>query len=163
MKCCCKPQNHCLHPFVSTSAVQSDWQPPLHFHGCLSPFSISVWEFLCESRTLAVAQVLDFDALLLLTGRLLHLARVVVGATVWGTHRVEADVGTVDVADAPKGPETVKTSHFQLFNASAHCIYWAAQCKREHLHVCLAETHTLDAIRIKITIRGTIRRQVRAE
>lgn len=51
--------------------------------------------------TLAVAQVLDLDALLLLTGRLLHLAGVVIGATVRGAHRVEADVGAVDVANAP--------------------------------------------------------------
>lgn len=51
--------------------------------------------------TLAVAQVLDLDAFLLLTGRLLHLAGVVIGTTVRGTHRVEADVGAVDVANTP--------------------------------------------------------------
>lgn len=57
--------------------------------------------FVCAGLTLAVAQVLDLDALLLLTGRLLHLAGVVIGTTVGGTHRVEADVGTVDVANTP--------------------------------------------------------------
>ena len=51
--------------------------------------------------TLAVAQVLDLDAFLLLTGRLLHLAGVVIGTSVRGTHRVEADVGAVDVANTP--------------------------------------------------------------
>lgn len=51
--------------------------------------------------TLAVAQVLDLDALLLLTRRLLHLAGVVVGAAVGGAHWVEADVRTVDVAHTP--------------------------------------------------------------
>lgn len=57
--------------------------------------------------TLAVAQVLDLDAFLLLTGRFLHLAGVVIGTTVWGTHWVEADVGTVDVADTPTEQEIV--------------------------------------------------------
>lgn len=48
-----------------------------------------------------MAQVLDLDALLLLTRRLLHLAGVVVGAAVGGAHWVEADVRAVDVAHAP--------------------------------------------------------------
>lgn len=53
------------------------------------------------SLTLAVAQVLDLDAFLLLTGCLLHLAGVVIGTAIRGTHWIEADVGTVDVAHAP--------------------------------------------------------------
>lgn len=51
--------------------------------------------------TLAVTQVLDLDALLFLTGRFLHLAGVVIGTAVRGAHRVEADVGAVDVANTP--------------------------------------------------------------
>lgn len=51
--------------------------------------------------TLAVAQVLDLDPLLLLTRCLLHLAGVVVGAAVGGAHGVEADVRAVDVAHTP--------------------------------------------------------------
>lgn len=58
-----------------------------------------------ERLTLAVAQVFDLDALLLLTGCLLHLAGVVVGAAVGGAHRVEAYVGTVDVANTPEVEE----------------------------------------------------------
>lgn len=58
-----------------------------------------------QCLTLAAAQVLDLDALLLLTGRLLHLAGVVVGMAVRGAHRVEADVAAVDVANAPKGED----------------------------------------------------------
>lgn len=73
--------------------------------------------FVCDGRTLAAAQVLDFDALLLLTGRLLHLAGVVVGAAVGGTHRVEAYVRAVDVADAPgESKKTMLTApHALLF------------------------------------------------
>lgn len=58
-----------------------------------------------ESLTLAAAQVLDLDAFLFLTGRLLHLAGVVVRMAIWGAHRVEADVGTVNVANTPKEQE----------------------------------------------------------
>lgn len=50
---------------------------------------------------MAVTQVLDLNALLFLTGRFLHLARVVIGTAVGGAHRVEADVGAVDVANTP--------------------------------------------------------------
>lgn len=64
-----------------------------------------------------MAQVLDLDALLLLTGCLLHLAGVVIGTTIWGAHWVEADVGTVDVADTPneqnKYPCYSKPSDYQ--------------------------------------------------
>lgn len=65
--------------------------------------SVFLWVCVCvfEGLTLAVAQVLDLDAFLLLTGRLLYLAGVVIGTAVWGAHRVEADVGTVDVANTP--------------------------------------------------------------
>lgn len=64
-----------------------------------------------------MAQVLDLDALLLLTGCLLHLAGVVIGTTIWGAYWVEADVGTVDVADTPneqnKYPCYSKPSDYQ--------------------------------------------------
>lgn len=62
---------------------------------------VSSFFFFFLALTLAVAQVLDLDTFLLLTGLLLHLAGVVIGTTIRGTHRVEADVGTVNVADAP--------------------------------------------------------------
>lgn len=58
--------------------------------------------------TLAVTQVLDLNALLFLTGRFLHLAGVVIGTAVRGAHRVEADVGAVDVANTPAEREMAR-------------------------------------------------------
>lgn len=52
--------------------------------------------------TVAVAQVCDLDPLLSLTRGLLYLTGVVIGTAVRSTHRVETDVGTVDVTHTPK-------------------------------------------------------------
>lgn len=99
----------CLHGLTSTRSE--------HLPDRLTASSVRVkvllclleWQSVCVcvfvGLTLAVAQVLDLDAFLLLTGRLLHLAGVVIGTTVWCTHRVEADVGTIDVANTPAEQE----------------------------------------------------------
>lgn len=76
----------------------------------------------CECLTLAAAQVLDLDAFLFLTGRLLHLAGVVVGMAIWGTHWVKADVGTVDVANTPKEQEMMLEQQ-----TSSHFVYYLCQ------------------------------------
>lgn len=78
--------------------------------------------------TLAVTQEIDLDALLFLTGRLLHLAGVVIGTTVWGTHWVETDVGTVDVADAPAEPEGISQDNYYHKNKLLFIII-IIQCK----------------------------------